>query len=369
MYSVDTVIGQHGTALKEIAPAKLEWPADGLASIPDWVYTSPEIYAREIERVFHGRSWNFVALEAEVANPGDFKRSYVGPTPVVVARDMDGSIHVVENRCAHRGVEFCRSLKGNAKEFVCPYHQWTYDLAGNLRAVPFRRGIKKEGGMPADFRLEEHGLRQLNVAVLHGVVFASYADDMESVEDYLGAEILRDFEAVFKGRRLRILGYYRNELPGNWKLYHENLKDPYHATLLHSFLVTFGLMVAGSKNGARPAPGRAGHPGPRPGRGAPGHGDPRRGRHRRAAAALGRAPGRDRRRARRRRPPGRGRPRLVHRGDRGAHAGGRRRHGRTHRRPRPPVRLRRQDGRGARRDGADVRACLSGIRWRRAASS
>ena len=46
---------------------------------------------------------------------------------------------------------------------------------------------------------------------------------------------------VFKGRKLKILGYYRNELPGNWKLYHENLKDPYHATLLHSFLVTFGL--------------------------------------------------------------------------------------------------------------------------------
>jgi anthranilate 1,2-dioxygenase large subunit len=48
---------------------------------------------------------------------------------------------------------------------------------------------------------------------------------------------------------VKLLGYYRNELPGNWKLYHENLKDPYHATLLHSFLVTFGLMVAGSKNG------------------------------------------------------------------------------------------------------------------------
>ena len=53
---------------------------------------------------------------------------------------------------------------------------------------------------------------------------------------------------VFDGRKLRILGYYRNELPGNWKLYHENLKDPYHATLLHSFLVTFGLMVAGNKS-------------------------------------------------------------------------------------------------------------------------
>jgi len=53
---------------------------------------------------------------------------------------------------------------------------------------------------------------------------------------------------VFKGRQLKVLGFYRNELPGNWKMYHENLKDPYHATLLHSFLVSFGLLVAGSKN-------------------------------------------------------------------------------------------------------------------------
>jgi len=87
------------------------------------------------------------------------------------------------------------------------------------------------------------------VTTLHGVVFASFSTDVEPIEEYLTPEILKDFEVVFKGRKLKILGYCRNELPGNWKLYHENLKDPYHATLLHSFLVTFGLMVAGSKNG------------------------------------------------------------------------------------------------------------------------
>ena len=50
------------------------------------------------------------------------------------------------------------------------------------------------------------------------------------------------------GRKLKLLGYYRHALPGNWKLYHENLKDPYHATLLHTFLVTFGLLVAGNRS-------------------------------------------------------------------------------------------------------------------------
>jgi anthranilate 1,2-dioxygenase large subunit len=251
MFSANTVIGQPGHFEKDRADAAREykWPEDSLQYVPDWVYTSPEIYQREMERIFHGPTWNFVALEAEIPNRGDYKRSFVGPTPVVVARDGDGSVHVFENRCAHRGAEFCRSQRGNAKEFVCPYHQWTYDLKGNLQGVPFKRGLKGEGGgMPKDFRNEDHGLAKLRVSVLHGVVFASYSKDVEDLETYLSPEILKDFEIVFKGKRLRILGYYRNELPGNWKLYHENLKDPYHATLLHSFLVNFGLMVAGSKN-------------------------------------------------------------------------------------------------------------------------
>jgi phenylpropionate dioxygenase-like ring-hydroxylating dioxygenase large terminal subunit len=224
------------------------WPDEGLARIPDWVYTSAAIYAREIERIFHGRAWNYVALEAEIPAPGDFKRSFVGPTPVVVARAADGAIHVFENRCAHRGAEFCRSYRGNTREFVCPYHQWTYDLGGRLIGVPFRRGVKGAGGMPASFSLDEHGVRRLHVTTRRGVVFASFAADMEPLEDYLGPEILADFDATFDGRPLKILGHYRNTVPANWKMYHENLKDPYHATLLHSYLVTFGLMVAGNKS-------------------------------------------------------------------------------------------------------------------------
>jgi phenylpropionate dioxygenase-like ring-hydroxylating dioxygenase large terminal subunit len=80
------------------------------------------------------------------------------------------------------------------------------------------------------------------------VVFASFAPDMEPFESYVGPEILEDFDATFDGRPLKVLGYYRNTVPANWKMYHENLKDPYHATLLHAFLVNFGLMVAGNRS-------------------------------------------------------------------------------------------------------------------------
>ncbi|SPS02031.1 aromatic ring-hydroxylating dioxygenase subunit alpha [Cupriavidus taiwanensis] len=259
MYQTQAVI-QHTLGKKNPGLAECRWPEDGLHYIPDWVYTSQAVHDLELQKIFRGRSWNYVALEAEIPDAGDFKRSYVGATPVVVSRAEDGSINVFENRCAHRGAEFCRHSQGNTKEFVCPYHQWSYDLKGNLQGIPFKRGVNRAGGMPRDFRNEDHGLVKLHVATRNGVIFASYAPDMESLEDYMTPEILKDFDVVFNGKPLKVLGYYKNELPCNWKMYHENLKDPYHATLLHSFLVVFGLLVAGNESAmiADPVHGRHG---------------------------------------------------------------------------------------------------------------
>ncbi len=222
------------------------WP-DSDALIPDWIYTDEEIYAREIERIFLGRHWNFVGLACEVPDPGSYIRSFVGPFPVVVSRDMDGEIHVFENRCAHRGVEFCREYRGKADSFICPYHNWTYSLEGDLTAIPFRRGIKGKGGAPKDFVLAEHGLRKFRVAHRGGVIFATASDETEPLEDYLGPEVVAEFDATFDGE-MKLLGLHRNVIPSNWKLYQENLKDPYHATLLHTYLTTFGLFVSSNES-------------------------------------------------------------------------------------------------------------------------
>jgi salicylate 5-hydroxylase large subunit len=223
---------------------RIPWPPGDVSRIPFRLYTDPDIYAREQQRIFGGPSWAYVALAAEIPAPGDFRRSTIGDRPVIVVRDREGALHVLENRCAHRGVQLCPEPFGTAREFMCPYHQWTYDLAGRLVAVPFRKGLRGEGGMPADFRLEDHSLASLRVAERHGVVFASFAPDPPGFDEYLGAEMLGWFDRVFDGRELRILGYMRQRIDANWKLMFENIKDPYHASLLHVFLVTFGLFRA-----------------------------------------------------------------------------------------------------------------------------
>ena len=227
------------------------WESSGSSRIPFWAYTDDAVYQRELERFFYNGHWCYVGLEAEIPNPGDFKRTKVGERSVIMIRDKEGAINVVENRCAHRGVAFCRERSGNKTELVCPYHQWNYNLKGDLQGVPFRRGLKQDGrtigGMPADFDLKEHGLTKLKVAARGGAVFASFDHSVAPLEDYLGPTICRYFDRVFDGRKLVLLGYNRQRIPGNWKLMQENIKDPYHPGLLHAWFVTFGLWRSDNK--------------------------------------------------------------------------------------------------------------------------
>jgi anthranilate 1,2-dioxygenase large subunit len=196
----------------------------------------------EQKRIFHGPAWHFLCLEVEVANGGDFKTTRVGETPVVVSRDDAGKIYAFENRCAHRGALICLDAHGNnRKGFTCVYHGWTYDSCGNLTSVAFKDGIKGKGGMPKTFRMQDHKLRKLQVATVHGLVFGSFAENVQPIGEYLGGQILTRIERVLGGRKPVVLGRFTQVLPNNWKLYMENVKDSYHASILHLFFTTFKL--------------------------------------------------------------------------------------------------------------------------------
>jgi salicylate 5-hydroxylase large subunit len=235
-----------------VFPKEIHWETDGTSRIPFMAYTGEDLHKKELERFFYRKHWCYVGLEAEIPNPGDFKRTAIGERSVILVHDASGAINVVENVCAHRGMQFCRERHGNRKDFVCPYHQWSYTLQGDLQGVPFRRGVKQDGkvngGMPADFKTTDHGLNKLKVAVRGGVVFASFDADVESFEDFMGPAMLGYFDRLFNGRKLTLLGYNRQRIPGNWKLMQENIKDPYHPGLLHTWFVTFGLWRADNKS-------------------------------------------------------------------------------------------------------------------------
>jgi anthranilate 1,2-dioxygenase large subunit len=216
------------------------WPTLDYSRVPYRLYHDDEIHAREQERIFKGPVWSFLGLDCEIPNPGDFRTTWVGETPVVFNRDKFGAVKAFVNRCAHRGALVRRELSGNAEQHICIYHQWCYGLDGALQAIPFRRGVRGKGGLDSSFNMRVHGLRPLRIGNVNGALFGTFGEDAEPLEDFLGAPILAQLRRLFD-RPVHVLGYNRQRIRGNWKLYAENTRDNYHASLLHEFLVTFGL--------------------------------------------------------------------------------------------------------------------------------
>lgn len=194
------------------------------------VYADPAVFELEMERIF-GTTWVYVAHESEVAEPGDYKLSRVGRQPVIVARDEDGGLHVMFNRCAHRAASVCQERRGSAQFFRCVYHGWTYANDGRLVGVPWREGYGP------DFDPGAFGLTHLpRVASYRGFVFASLAADGPGLDEHLGNALpyLDAFIDVSPVGRIsvrgggHVVGY-----DANWKLQMENTIDGYHASYLH----------------------------------------------------------------------------------------------------------------------------------------
>jgi anthranilate 1,2-dioxygenase large subunit/terephthalate 1,2-dioxygenase oxygenase component alpha subunit len=215
-----------------------EWPSEGATRVPYWVYQDEDVYREEQQRIFHGPTWSYLCLEAELPEPGSFVTTFVGEMPVVVSRDKHGALHAFENRCAHRGALICMQARGRAERFNCIYHNWTYDHAGNLTSVAFRKGIGGKGGMPEDAHPESQAPKKLRVQAVGGLVFGTLSAQAPTLEEYIGPEIMPRLKRVLI-KPLRVLGSYTQVLPNNWKLYMDNVKDTYHASLLHLFFTRF----------------------------------------------------------------------------------------------------------------------------------
>ncbi|MCC2098671.1 MAG: Rieske 2Fe-2S domain-containing protein, partial [Hyphomicrobiales bacterium] len=168
----------------------------------------------------------------------DYRTATISETPIIVTRDEQGTIHAMVNRCAHKGAVVCLKKSDNVKNLTCIYHAWTYKLDGSLEAVAFRKGLRGQGGMPEDFEVGNHSLQKLRVETFCGLVFGTFSSETPAIESYLGPA-MAPFIQRNLGRPLQVLGTHSQIIRNNWKLYAENLRDSYHATLLHTFYTTF----------------------------------------------------------------------------------------------------------------------------------
>ena len=109
--------------------AKLVDPA--LGTVARDVFVDRGVFETEMERIF-ARGWLFVGHESLIPKPNDYFASRMGQDPVILTRDSQGGVHVLLNSCRHRGMKVCLYDHGNTRNFVCPYHGWSYSTDGRV---------------------------------------------------------------------------------------------------------------------------------------------------------------------------------------------------------------------------------------------
>ena len=202
------------------------------------VYTDPDVFELELQRIW-GRSWVFIGHESQVPEPGDYTTVQIGRMPLVMVRDKDRNVHVLHNRCGHKGAKLVDKPCGRAGGgFRCCYHGWTYRLDGKLLGVPHLAGYEGTGFDKDD---PQYSMQKAARYASHrGFVFASLDADAPELADWLGGAgaVLDNLcdrspegEVEIAGGILR----YVHEC--NWKMFIENLNDTMHPMVVHKSVV------------------------------------------------------------------------------------------------------------------------------------
>src|ERR1700751_1875177 len=207
--------------------------------IPAHIYNDKEPVALEKERLF-SRAWTFVAHESEIPQEGDYVVRRVLDDSFIITRDATGDVRALFNMCLHRGMQVCRAEMGNASNFRCPYHGWTYRNDGRLTGLPFHRDAY---GGDEGFTKSQTLLPAPNLASYNGLLFISMDPTAAPLQDYLGDfKFYLDFYTKQSAGGVELRGPQRWRIKANWKIGAENFAgDMYHTPHTHSSIVEIGL--------------------------------------------------------------------------------------------------------------------------------
>lgn len=207
--------------------------------IPAHIYNDQDVFALERERLF-GRAWTFVGHESEIPHDGDYVVRRVLDDSFIIS-NCGGDIRAMFNMCLHRGMQLCRAELGNASNFRCPYHGWSYRNDGRLAGLPFHReAYGGDEGLP---RGGQSLLPAPNFASYNGLMFISMDPAAEPLDDYLGDfRFYLDFYTKQSAGGLEVRGPQRWRIKANWKIGAENFAgDMYHTPHTHASIVDIGL--------------------------------------------------------------------------------------------------------------------------------
>jgi Rieske 2Fe-2S family protein len=201
-------------------------------SLSQRFYTDPAVYELELERIIT-KNWILAGHESQLPESGDYKVLNVANESAIIVRGKDGSLKAFANVCRHRGSLICLEAGGNTKTFDCPYHGWSYDTEGNLRAAR---------SMPQDFDKSAYSLHKISVERVHGLIFICFSDKPPSLE--AAKRELEKPMAMFDFENLKVAAQKSYFIEANWKLAIENYQECYHCATAHpEYAVRHTLML------------------------------------------------------------------------------------------------------------------------------
>ena len=218
----------------------MNWSDSEIAALvePDRVhrkaYVDPDIFELEMERIFE-RLWIYIGHESQVKKPGDYYLAQVGRQPMMMTRDRDGQIHVLYNRCPHRGAQICTARKGNAGDlFRCSYHAWMFELDGLVESVPAESGYQNTRFDKDD---PAFSMRKAPRADNYrGFWFASLTAEGPGLDAHLGQAKTALDQLVDRAPdgACEVVGdCFRVVQQSNWKIFLENQIDVSHPGATH----------------------------------------------------------------------------------------------------------------------------------------
>ena len=196
--------------------------------LPAKSYTDENFWKKECKTVLSD-GWLFVGFVHEFKKPGDVIPLFIADKPILLVKD-NSKITAFHNVCSHRCLKLVDKKKNVGKMIRCPYHSWSYDLEGKLKAAPHVGGTNQH--QPKGFNFSDHGLKKIKIHIWHDWIFINFNGKAKKFEDYANPLINKftdiDLTKLKYGATLDF-----GKIKTNWKFLIENFIEPYHVQFVH----------------------------------------------------------------------------------------------------------------------------------------
>ncbi|MEJ2045250.1 MAG: aromatic ring-hydroxylating dioxygenase subunit alpha [Reinekea sp.] len=183
------------------------------------LYNDPFIFNLEIQEIFN-KQWLFAGMTSEIPDKGSYFTLEIGQSPVLIVRTADGEVAAYHNTCRHRGSRLCSKKSGKVANIVCPYHQWTYDLKGNLLFAGTDYGDSLDKSL--------HGLKKVQCVTAGGFIYINLDTDADPADMKPFLDTLEEYMEPYDIENSKVAVESNIVEEANWKLVIENNRECYH---------------------------------------------------------------------------------------------------------------------------------------------